>query len=317
MQGSRNILVGVDLLGADRPVASGLKPPTEEAVLGAIWLAGQVSAELTFLSVLDIPPQADEPLETDAEQSSNTFEDDANQILGELVAQAKEGGVEAKSRLAFGKDWVEIIRQVLREKHDLVVIGTRDRSEGSRPLLGSTCMKLLRKCPCSVWITRPETNWDELNMLVATDLTQVGEDLLHLAVNGAQLLDAKVRLLHAVELDCEKRMLSCGLPEEQRDAFREQQRTEAEQRLYGQLSQTDWRTLTYGVLTHVVDGPADAAILKAIEEYDSELLVMGTIARQDTPGVLIGNTAERILPEVNCSVLAIKPDGFQCPITLD
>jgi hypothetical protein len=29
---------------------------------------------------------------------------------------------------------------------------------------------------------------------------------------------------------------------------------------------------------------------------------------------MIGNTAERLLPEVRCSVLAVKPPDFICPI---
>jgi universal stress protein E len=33
-------------------------------------------------------------------------------------------------------------------------------------------------------------------------------------------------------------------------------------------------------------------------------------------GVMIGNTAERILPELTCSLLAIKPLEFVCPVRL-
>jgi universal stress protein E len=45
------------------------------------------------------------------------------------------------------------------------------------------------------------------------------------------------------------------------------------------------------------------------------LLVMGTIARTGITGVFVGNTAERLLPQIPCSVLAIKPAGFKSPIT--
>ena len=317
MQHFRNILVGVDLSHADRLVSPELNAPTEEAVRRAVWLAGQVSAELTFFSALDISPQAEELLAAHTEQASQTVEDDAYQVLGELVARAKQEGVEAKSRLAVGKDWVEIIRQVLRGAHDLVVVGTRDRGGVSRLLFGSTGMKLLRKCPCPVWITRPDPNWDDVVMLVATDLTEVGQDVLYTAINGAQLLDAKVRVLHALELGFQQQMFHSGLPQEEIDALQERRRAKDEEMLYEQLSLTDWRTLTYGVLTHVVDGPPEAAILQAIKEYGIDLLVMGIVARQGIPGLLVGNTAERLLPEVSCSLLAIKPDDFQCPITLD
>lgn len=317
MQGFRNILVGVDLSHADRLVSSELGPPTQEAVRRAIWLAGQLSSDLTFFSALDISAQTEELLTLDAEHVSQTVQDDANQVLEELVANAKQEGIEAKSRLATGKDWVEVIRQVLRGAHDLVIVGTRDRSDISRLLFGSTGMKLLRYCPCPVWVTRPDPNWEDLVMLVATDLGEVGQDALDIAINGAQMSNAKVHVLHALESGFDRHMLHAGLPKEQRDAFRKQQWETAEQALYEQLSMTDYRTLTYGVQAHVVDGPPDAAILQAIEEHGIDLLVMGTVARCGIPGLLVGNTAERILPEVNCSVLAIKPADFQCPITLD
>jgi len=38
---------------------------------------------------------------------------------------------------------------------------------------------------------------------------------------------------------------------------------------------------------------------------------MGTIARTGISGLIIGNTAEAILNQLECSVHAIKPPGFQ------
>lgn len=37
---------------------------------------------------------------------------------------------------------------------------------------------------------------------------------------------------------------------------------------------------------------------------------MGSVARTGIPGFIIGNTAESILGQVQCSVLVIKPDGL-------
>ena len=42
-----------------------------------------------------------------------------------------------------------------------------------------------------------------------------------------------------------------------------------------------------------------------------------TIARTGIPGVIVGNTAERLLPQIPCSVLAVKPADFKSPITLE
>ncbi|MBV8313231.1 MAG: universal stress protein, partial [Planctomycetaceae bacterium] len=51
-----------------------------------------------------------------------------------------------------------------------------------------------------------------------------------------------------------------------------------------------------------------------VREFNIDLLVMGTVGRTSAPGVMIGSTAERLFPEVTCSVLAVKPPDFRCPI---
>lgn len=51
-----------------------------------------------------------------------------------------------------------------------------------------------------------------------------------------------------------------------------------------------------------------------VQTYRADLVVMGTVARTGVAGLIIGNTAEAILEQVNCSVLAIKPAGFKSPV---
>jgi len=43
---------------------------------------------------------------------------------------------------------------------------------------------------------------------------------------------------------------------------------------------------------------------------------MGTVCRTGVAGFFIGNTAEMVVQEIDCSVLAIKPDGFVTPVKL-
>ncbi|MFG0289007.1 MAG: universal stress protein, partial [Rhodopirellula sp. JB044] len=50
------------------------------------------------------------------------------------------------------------------------------------------------------------------------------------------------------------------------------------------------------------------------DEVEADLMVMGTVCRTGIAGVLIGNTAETVLSDINCSLLALKPEGFQSPV---
>jgi len=47
-----------------------------------------------------------------------------------------------------------------------------------------------------------------------------------------------------------------------------------------------------------------------------DVVVMGTVARGGLAELLIGNTAERVLQKLSCSVVAVKPDNFECPVTI-
>jgi universal stress protein E len=317
MQRFRNILVGLDLSNADRLAGVELTPPNAEALRRAIWLAAHTRGTLTIFSVLDLSAHAQALLEQDPHHDPAALDRAVAELLERFVEQARAEGVQARLKLSVGQPWQEICREVCAEKQDLVVVGTRDLGAAGRVLYGSTAMKLLRNCPCPVWVTRPDPNWDDLNILVPSDLSDVSLEALRIAVNGGQLVDTRIHLLHALEGQVappnwfgsvQKRMVAdylVGL------------RSDTEKKLNEQLLLTDYRTTKYGVQIHIVEGPADEAILKAIDDYQIDLVVMGTSARSGLTGWVIGNTAERLISHMKCSVIAVKPAGFVSPIAPD
>jgi len=313
VQRFQNILVGVDLSHGDRIASPELNHPTQEAVRRAIWLASQQGASLTFFAAIDVSAHTQELLD----QMSHSVEDDAQKVLAELVQRATDEGIKATSRLTYGRAWYQLIQQVLREQHDLMIVGTRHTDRPGHLLFGSTGTKLLRKCPCPVWITKPDPNWDDLNILVATDLDEVGELALDLAVGAGQLAGGRLMVLHVLERQLDASIQNTGMSPEELQAFYDRKKAEAEQTLHDQLSQTDYQTVEGGVQVQVREGSPEVMILQTIQECQTDLLVMGTVARSGLSGVLIGNTAERLFSEIPCSLLAVKPEGFRSPIVLD
>ena len=67
---------------------------------------------------------------------------------------------------------------------------------------------------------------------------------------------------------------------------------------------------------HLRKGEAASAIPELAREKQVDLIVMGTVCRTGIAGFFIGNTAERILQQVDCSVLTVKPEGFVSPVTV-
>lgn len=311
MEFFKNILVGVDLSRAKEPTAQDLSAATQCAIERAIWLAGQISAELTFFSATDLAPSQTELLK---ESGVQTLSNTAQAVLDELVAKAEGEGIKATSHIAHGKAWEEIIRHVNQHKNDLVIVGTRDAGFASRLLFGSTGLKLLRYCPCPVWVTKPGANWDELEILVASDFSEVSQQAIDLGVRAARMTGARLRVVHALEHHLDLHMRHTGLRDEEIKKHYQTLWQDAEARLNEQLAQTDFRTVQAGVMIQVKQGPADVVLLETIEDHNIDLLIMGTIARQGLMGMLVGNTAEKLLPLLPCAILAIKPEDFVCPV---
>lgn len=64
-------------------------------------------------------------------------------------------------------------------------------------------------------------------------------------------------------------------------------------------------------------GEPEDVIPEFVVAHGIDLVIMGTVARSGIAGLLVGNTAERVLRKLPCSVLAVKPDGFVSPVRLD
>jgi len=69
-----------------------------------------------------------------------------------------------------------------------------------------------------------------------------------------------------------------------------------------------------GIRTIHRRGEPEQVIPELVVAQGIDLVVMGTVARTGIAGLLIGNTAERLLRKLPCSVLAVKPDGFVSPV---
>ncbi len=69
--------------------------------------------------------------------------------------------------------------------------------------------------------------------------------------------------------------------------------------------------------THLLKGLPQSEIPEFARELKVDLVVMGTVARTGLSGFFMGNTAESILNQLDCSVLAIKPPGFETPVTVE
>ena len=313
MKRFQRVLVAVDLTSGDQLVSDELAPPSHEAVNQAIWLAGLSGAKLLFFYALDISERARHLIEEDDDLSSNVM-GHAHGVLEALVERANSEGVSAEYRVVFGKSWLEILRQVHVGQHDFVISGTRHRSNVRSALLGSTGMKLLRKCPCPVWITQPRKHQQLSSVVAATDFSLVCDFALDLAASLVELSGAVLHIVHALSLSDEATLRRAGMSQADISTYRQHAEQHAEDEMKRLLARDSLQALPKTPSVHIESGDARQVILHQIEAHSADLLAMGTLARSGLSGVLTGNTAERLMPQVDCSLLVVKPEDFICPI---
>lgn len=299
--------------------------PGEKAALGrAVGLARDNGARLTVTEIVPAPPPR-LPLfggELTEKKLRSLVSDEGRVTLQRLLTALSAEEVKIKSKVLLGEPFVEIVREVIKGRHDLVIKAAQEEKSASAMLFGSTDLHLLRKCPCPVWVLKSSRRQRYSRILAAVDPVAADKKgrglnrlILDLAVSLAQLEESELDIVHAWSLYAERALRGRHvLPQREIDRMEEQTRDEHRARLDKLIAPYSLEGLTAQV--HLIKGEPGEVIPRVAKERRVELIVMGTVARTGIPGLFIGNTAERVLGSVDCSVLAVKPKGFVTPVRL-
>lgn len=244
------------------------------------------------------------------------------------------GRISIEIEIVEAISFLEIVRDVLRNHWDLVIKAPEPSGLQDR-LFGSDDMQLLRKCPCPVWLVKGSAPKSCRRVIAAVDVGSkypatemptrwaLSRDVLCLAASIALADFAELHIASAWEAAGES-MLEGGIirtPGAKVSAYVEETR-KCHQRKLDQLIDEANRHLGHEIFeylkpkVHPIKGRPRRVIPDIAQTLGADLVVMGTVARTGVPGLLMGNTAEAILNQINCSVLAVKPAGFETPVTL-
>jgi len=306
------------------------------ALQRAVTLAENNLARLTVADVVERVPASigmldGGPISADLQAA---LVNDHTQGL-EMLVEPYRKRIEIETKVLIGTSFLEIIYEVLRIGSDLV-IKTPASQDWLDRLFGSDDMHLLRKCPCPVWLIGPNEPETYGCILAAVDVSEayppaelesrraLNRQTLEMAGSLALSEFAELHIVHAWEAIGESVMRSAVMytPEEKIAAYAEQvrrQHTAALDVLMREVTRNLGQDAV-GYLkpeTHLVKGAARKQVPALARRIEADLVVMGTVARTGVPGFIMGNTAETILNQIDCSVLAIKPPGFVTPVTLE
>jgi len=304
------------------------------AVARAVSLAENNQADLTVIEVVpDVTTSIGAPLGglTSAKLQTALVDNRLRELESLIAPYRQRLGI--RLDVLAGKTFLEAIRTVIRDKHDLL-IKPAENPDFIERLFGSDDMHLLRKCPCPVLLMRPEEKANYACIMAAVDFNPDASDTSRtidqglnrqiLAVSGSLALSdfAALHLVHVWDAPAELMVRSWSdNPDEAGMAYVEGERSRHERdlnRLRDHLKDQIGKE-AYDYLSprfHLRRGAAPTVIPETAKQLQADLVVMGTVARTGIAGLLIGNTAETILEQLQCSVLALKPPGFVSPITL-
>lgn len=292
---------------------TGEEPFTHVAFSKSLGFALRNHATITAMDVVDAIPQRRRTFETanGRYDLQELLVADARERLARLLDSAEYNTRSVpEAVVAAGERHIEIISRVLKAEHDLVIIA--DAEEG----YDATTHHILRKAPCPVWLMTPSID-NKQRILAAVDPDPLrpiqellNDDVLTLAVSLASMENAPLHIVHAWNTPGGAWAgVSISDQKAYRDQTLERHRESLEQLLERHRIPDD-------TVVHFLEGRPDKAIRQVVLRRNITTIVMGTVARSGIPGLIIGNTAERILRSVSCSVIAVKPQGFETPVRL-
>lgn len=245
------------------------------------------------------------------------LEDHFHEDLKEMLDSLQLKSLPHSGKVLTGDRAVEIIKTVLNDNIDLV-IKQRHKDKG----LDQLAQKLFRKCPCPVLVL-VDQQWQQKNVLAAIDIEADSEESISL---NRSITETAASLANRFGKDChifnswnlQLEMLLHGprfnATLEDIIALKTKIKSKREEQLAQFLS--DLELTGTSPKTHIVEGLLEDVIAEAITQHEIGTFVMGSVGRSGVPGILIGNSAEKILAHAKCTILAIKPDGFVSPVTI-
>ena len=210
--------------------------------------------------------------------------------LKEFVAPLRQDGVRASTKVLVGTPFLEIIREVIANKRDLVMMTAEGKGGLKERLFGSTSLHLMRKCPCPVWVMKPARTKRFPRILAAVDpdpedktRDSLNATILQLASSLAAQDKAELHVIHAWTLLYESLMRGRG-------GFAESEIrscADSEERRHRKALDSLLAKHTDGAArVHLIEGDADVVIPEFAKTQNVDLLVMGTVCRIGSPWFL-------------------------------
>lgn len=249
------------------------------------------------------------------EKARTSLIDSHLRYLDKLAAPMRERGVTVHTRAVWGKRLDRNILHAISETGaDLVVKTTHHHNPIKQLLLTNTDWQLIRHCEAPLWLVKRADR--RIKAICA------GVDPLHEADKPAALDTKLVEVGQALAGDTQGTLevTHCYNPlprtlvyDASVIADYDGYAQDVRKRHDAAFEEFGSRLSIPAAQRHLLQGYAEEVLPEFVEDHHIDLLVMGAVSRSRLDSALIGHTAERLLDDVPCDVLVIKPDDFVDP----
>jgi universal stress protein E len=206
-----------------------------------------------------------------------------------------------------------IVRRAQRSKADLIVAECHAGRRIAPLLLHLTDWELLRLSPVPVLVVKSRKTYGRPVLLAAVDPThanakptRLDEEIMRAATAVRLALHGSLHVMHAFMPAPDDVLPSELLKADATKRIELRARMMARERLAKLLKGIRLgKGHRHLVARHPINAIADLA-----RKVHADLVVMGAVSRTGLKRLLIGNTAERIIDDLSCDVLVVKPREF-------
>lgn len=261
-------------------------------------------SEISF-PIASLSPIPENVIMEVVEKTEKKFESRFERVIKKL----EKKGIDCKYKIVRDTTAQGIINTAKSSDCDLIVMGKHGQGFIQRFIIGSNTSKVLKSSPVPVLCVpgrgRKVVNTVE-NILVPVDVSNNTDSAISSSLELAHLFNASVTLLYVFWLN-EK---AYDIPPSMVEKFMNKAHKILDRKA-NLAKKKFFRTKKMGKLninTQVINGMNPAsAIRKYVGKHKFDLIIINTHGRKGIKRIILGSDAERVVREVPCPVLVVRP----------
>lgn len=222
------------------------------------------------------------------------------------------------SKVKVGIPFIEIIKEATQLQAAMVIIDSYRQSKKEACERGSNTLNLMRKSETPIWslsqVTAPIKQVVAAIDLTNPDYHDFNTKLVATAAKFCSIIGAKLTLCHVWKLESEGFLRDwSGYNDIEIALLAQNMREERLARLNALLD--PYVSGSTEIRTTLLEGETREVFPQYVVDNDMDLVIMGSMSRSGISGFVLGNTAESMINQLDCSVITLKPDSFKSPVT--